>query len=297
MTRRTIPSLAALQAFDAAARLLSFTKAAEELFLTQSAVSRQIQALEDAVGTPLFQRVGNRLALTDAAHGYHAEITPLLEGLRNATLRLMAFKGTGGTLRLAVLPTLGMKWLVPRLPAFVRAHPEVQVELSTRTMPVDWREEAFDAAIQYGRPSWSGMLATRLMGEELVVVASRALIGGKRKRAELASLPLLQQITRPEAWARWFEAVGATGAEPYAGPRFEQFSHVIQAAIAGLGLALVPRFLVQDEIAAGDLALAWPQSITGSDAYYLVYPERKQHNPAVVAFRSWLQREAGGQEP
>lgn len=209
MTRRAIPSLSALQAFDAAARLLSFTRAGEELSLTQSAVSRQIQSLEDAIGTPLFDRTGNRLTLTEAGHGYHAEIAPLLESLRNATLRLMAFKGSGGVLRLAVLPTFGMKWLVPRLAGFVRAHPEVQIELNTRTTPVDWRTESFDAAIQHGRPLVSGVIAHRLIGEQLVAVAAPSLVDSTVDIADLAAVPLLQQITRPEGWARWFAAAGS----------------------------------------------------------------------------------------
>lgn len=290
MTKRAIPSLSALQAFDAAARLLSFTRAAEELCLTQSAISRQIQSLEEATGTALFDRAGNRLALTEAGQGYHAEIAPLLDGLRNATLRLMAYKGSGGTLRLAVLPTLGMKWLVPRLPSFVRAHPEIQVELNTRTTPVDWQAEHFDAAIQHGRPAVSGLAAIRLMGEELVVVASRDLAAAGE--VALDRVPLLQQITRPEGWARWFDARGIAHPDPHAGPRFEQFSHVIQAAIAGLGLALVPRFLVEDELGLGQLRIVGPGPAAMGDAYYLVHPERKRHDPAIVAFGAWLAREA-----
>jgi LysR family glycine cleavage system transcriptional activator len=292
--RRSIPSLASLQAFDSAARLLSFTRAADELALTQSAVSRQVQTLEEGVGLALFQRVGNRLVLTVAGENYHREIAPLLEALRSATLRLMAFKGTGGTLRLVVLPTLGMKWLVPRLPRFIAAHPEVQVSLDTRTTPVDLRETGFDAAIQHGEPTWPGAVAVRLMGEELVVVASPPLLprGKPARRAALLTLPLLQQGTRPDAWADWFLAAGVPRADAYGGLRFEQFSHVIQAATAGLGLALVPRFLVADEIRAGQLGEASAHVLAGPRPYCLVYAERKAHDPAVRAFREWLKAEA-----
>ena len=296
--RRSIPSLASLQAFDSAARLLSFTRAADELALTQSAVSRQIQTLEDGVGLPLFRRTGNRLVLTEAGENYHREIAPLLESLRSATLRLMAFKGAGGTLRLVVLPTLGMKWLVPRLPRFIAAHPEVQVSLNTRTTPLDLRDTEFDAAIQHGEPTWPGAVAVRLMGEELVVVASPSLLPRTKaaRREALLSLPLLQQGTRPDAWSEWFRAAEVPRDDAYGGLRFEQFSHVIQAATAGLGLALVPRFLVIDEIRAGQLAEVSTHVLAGPRPYCLVYPERKAHDPAVTAFRVWLQAEAAAFE-
>lgn len=214
MSPREIPSFAALQAFEAAARHMSFTKAAEELFLSQSAISRQVQALEDSVGTSLFRRAGNRLVLTDPGQNYRDEIAPHLEGIRNATVRLMAFKGTGERLRVCVLPTLGMKWLVPRLPASLKRHPEVQVELSTRVRPPDWADAQFDVAIQHGEATRSGIMSVPLLGEELVVVGAPQLPRGKVTCATLAELPLLQQSTRPAAWANWFEHAGLTHDNP-----------------------------------------------------------------------------------
>lgn len=296
--RRSIPSLAALQAFDSAARLLSFTRAADELALTQSAVSRQVLGLEEAVGVPLFERLGNRLALTEAGAAYHREIVPPLEALRSATLRLMAWQGAGGTLRLVVLPTFGMKWLVPRLPRFVAAHPEVQVSLNTRTTPVDMRGLDFDAAIQHGEPAWPGAVAVPLMGEELVAVASPALVSSidRADAAALSTLPLLQQQTRPEAWAEWWRGAGIPRADAGGGLRFEQFSHVIEAATAGLGMALVPRFLVADEIAAGRLVPVSAHSLRAARAYFLVYPETRHQDPALAAFRAWIVAEAAAFE-
>lgn len=293
--RRFLPSLGALQAFEAAARHLSFTRAAEELRVTQSAVSRQVMTLEDFLGQPLFRRVRRRLSLTEAGATYLPEIRACLDRVERATYALMASQGGGGVLNLAILPTFGTKWLIPRLPAFSRAHPDIVVNFTTRTVPFDFAGEELDAAIHFGDSQWPGAVCHRLMGEEVVCVCAPALLNGPAPLAEPADLAhhtLLQHTTRPRAWQDWLAAVGCDRLSGLGGPRFEHFSMVIQAAIAGLGVAVLPRFLVAEEIADGRLAMPFPETVRSAHAYYLVYPEANRTMPRLRTFRDWLLAEA-----
>ena len=288
--RLSIPPLAALTAFEAAARHGSFTKAAEELNLTQGAVSRQVALIEDQLGLKLFERVRQRVMLTPAGAAYAADIRDSLQQLSAATINAMAFRGTGGVLNLAILPTFGTRWLIPRLPGFFQAYPGVTVNFATRLVPFDFKPEGLDAAIHFGDPIWPGARLHRLMGEVIVPVASPEMIARFRLRepADLLNVPLLQQATRPHAWKNWLQAQGLPTESAVMGPRFEQFAMVAQAACAGLGAAIVPHFLVEDEIRSGALAVPFERPLMSSEAYYLVYPEEKAERPAVVAFRDWL---------
>lgn len=290
MSRTLLPSLAALQAFEASARLASFTRAAEELNLTQGAVSRQVSALEISLGIQLFERVRQRILLTPAGVAYAEEIREALAKISAATLNTIAFKSAGGTLALAILPTFGTRWLIPRLPDFSRHHPEVTINFSTRILPFDFSREPLDAAIHFGDPVWPGAVMHRLMGETIVPVASPKLIADlKIKRSEdVLKAPLLRQVTRPRAWGEWLQAEGLDSERARMGPSFEQFAMVAQAAVAGLGIAIVPRFLVEDELRSGALAIPVARPIESNQAYWLVYPEEKQSRPALIAFRDWL---------
>ncbi|WP_372424020.1 LysR family transcriptional regulator [Salinarimonas chemoclinalis] len=285
-----LPSLGALAAFEAAARHLSFTRAAEELALTQGAVSRQVAGLEAQIGVKLFERVRQRVTLTAAGAAYAAEVRGALRGLSAATLNVMAFRGAGGVLDLAILPTFGTRWLIPRLPRFTEAHPGVTINFATRVRPFDFAREGHDAAIHFGEPIWPGAKLHRLMGEEIVPVASPALVSRHRlvEPADVLRVPLLQQATRPRAWEQWLGEAGLDPARATPGPRFEQFAMVAQAAVAGLGLAIVPRFLVEDELRAGVLVIPFDRPSRSREAYWLVYPEEKAALPAVAAFREWL---------
>ena len=294
--RLSVPSLSALAAFEAAARHGSFTRAAEELNLTQGAVSRQIALLEQTLGLQLFERVRKRVGLTAAGAAYAEEVRDGLSRLAAATLSAMAFRGTGGLLNLASLPTFGTRWLIPRLPRFTEAHPGITINFSTRLVPFDFAHDEADAAIHFGHPVWPGARLHRLMGEEVVPVAAPALLAraGIAEAADLLRLPLLQQSTRPRAWASWLEQQGLSRDKLVMGPRFEQFAMVSQAAVAGLGVAIVPRFLIEEELRSGALAVAVDRPARGPEGYYLVYPEAKATLPAVVAFRDWLLGECEG---
>jgi LysR family glycine cleavage system transcriptional activator len=294
LPRRLVPSLAALQAFEAAARHGSFTRAAEELDLTQGAVSRQVAALEESLGVALFERVRQRVTLTPAGNAYAEDVRQALSRIAAATLSAMAFRGAGGPLALAILPTFGTRWLIPRLPRFFAAHPDVTIDFATRIRPFDFAREPLDAAIHAGDETWTGAVMHPLMGETLVPVGSPGLLRdlGLREPADALRAPLLHQATRPLAWRDWMAAQGVAS-EVQAGPSFEQFAMVAQAAAAGLGLAILPRFLIEEELRSGQLVVAFDRPIESQRAYWLVYPEEKRHRPALAAFRDWLLAECG----
>ena len=307
--RRKIPSLQALACFDAAARHQSYTRAAQELALTQGAVSRQIGALEAFVGVALFQRTRHGVALTERGAEYALQVAGRLQGLEQDTLEVMAGSGPGGSVQLAAVPTFATRWLIPRLPALAAVHPELTVHIETRTRPFLFADTAFDAALYAGTAeqvaNWAGTRAMRLLTEDMVPVCSPALAAGLGQPAPLsprpplspltpqviAGLPLLQQSTRPSAWRQWFDAAGVAAPMALSGPRYELFSMTAAAAAQGLGLALVPRLLVEPELARGELMVACAQVLPGDRAYYLVQPERAEERPALSGFKAWL-REA-----
>ena len=288
--RRKIPSTAALVAFESAARHQSFTKAADELALTQSAVCRQIAGLEEFLGIELFRRSRRGVKLTEAGLAYSRKVAAQLDAVERDTLAAMGQQGAQG-LELAVVPTFATQWLVPRLKEFQRLHPEVTVHLTNRTRPFLFADTSFDAAIYFGDGEWSGTEAHYLMPEEPLPVCSPELLAGRMAlgAAELAELPLLQQSTRPYAWRQWFAAQGLSVPHDLGGPRYELFSMLAQAAAHGMGVALIPPFLIQRELADGRLVPAHPAALHSSDrAYYLMIPERKAESAALRAFRDWL---------
>jgi DNA-binding transcriptional LysR family regulator len=290
--RRFIPSTSCLLAFETAARYLSFTKAAHELHMTQGAISRQVAMLEDYLGTPLFERIHRRLVLTEAGREYALQVAAILQQIEMATFQAMTHNNGIGVLKLAILPTFGIKWLIPRLPRFTAAHPDVQLNLSTEVLPFDFNQRQVDAAIHFGEPDWPGAVMVRLMGEEVVPVCSRELGAQIGSVADLARMTLLQHATRPQAWRDWFMHVDVECPNALFGPRFEQLSMVIQAAVAGLGVALMPKFLVETEIRTEQLLVPFPLAVKSPQSYYLAYPEKNAGKPAVIKFRDWIQRES-----
>ncbi|RRV25289.1 LysR family transcriptional regulator [Pseudomonas sp. o96-267] len=291
--RRKIPSTAALVAFESAARHQSFTKAADELNLTQSAICRQIGGLESFLNVELFRRSRRGVVLTEAGVAYSRKVAAQLDAVERDTLALMGTQGTT-SIELAVVPTFGTQWLLPRLRAFQQLHPEVTVHLTNRTRPFLFADTHFDAAIYYGDAEWSGTEAHFLMHEHLLPVCSPALLGDTPATVErIAALPLLQQTTRPYAWRQWFAAQGMSVARDMTGPRLELFSMLAQAAQHEMGIALIPPFLIQRELEEGSLVIAFDRAVPNNDrAYYLMVPERKAESAALKAFRDWLLAQA-----
>ncbi len=295
--RRKLPSTAALAAFEAAARHQSFTKAAVELSVTQSAVCRQIASLEAFLGVALFRRSQRGVGLTEAGQRYSRSVAARLDEVERDTLDLMAQAGQGGqggSLELAVVPTFATQWLLPRLARFQALHPGITVHFTPRTRPFLFAETALDAALHAGDGLWPGTEGRLLMPEPMIPVASPALLKGRVDWTPeaLAALPLLQASTRPYAWRHWFESLGVQVEQDMAGARMELFSMLSEAAVQGLGVALVPRMLVDNELASGRLVQVLQHAFLSDRRYYLLYPEHKAAAPALAAFADWLGAEA-----
>ena len=286
--RRFLPSLPLLSAFEAAARTGSVTAAAHELSLTQSAVSRQIKALEEQLGVALFHRERQTIRLTLGGAAYAREVREALHKISQASLNLRA-NPLGGTLTLAILPTFGTRWLAPRLPRFLAAYPGVTVNLVTRLSPFDFRHEAIDAAIHFGREDWPGTSMDLLRREVVLPVCAPGLRAQYAFRAagDLRQAPLLHLTTRPDAWERWLRLHAADDLAVH-GMLFDQFATLAQAAQAGLGVALIPDFLIAEELAAGSLVPALDQPLRNPEAYYLCWPTERADHPPLAALRAWI---------
>jgi len=291
--RRQLPSTQALNCFVSAARHQSFTRAAQELFLTQGAVSRQVAALEEFLGVELFRRTQHGMTLTPAGADYARQVTQRLDALERDTLDLMGRRGRGESVTLAVVPTFAMRWLIPRLPALAREQPDLMVHIESEVRPFLFGETGVDAAIYAGTEEqvrqWAGARARLLFHEEVVPVCSRALLrdGTPVEPDALAAMPLLQQSTRPDAWRLWFEAMGVEAPGAMAGPRYEQYSMQAAAAACGLGVALMPTLLIEAERASGALVVACTRPQLSRRSYYLVQPDLPER-AALTRFKSWL---------
>ncbi len=291
IARRFLPSTSLLYSFEASARHQSFTSAAEELNLTQSAVSRHIRALEEHLGAALFTRDRQTVRLTRAGDVYAREIRAALRYISSATLAFRANPG-GGTVSLGVQPTLGTQWLAPRLASFMEQHPDITVNLYTHLHAFEFTENTLDAAIHFGAAEWPGSEVSYLMPERVVPVCTPELYErfSFRKCEDLLSAPLLHLVSRPDAWERWFVAQNIQPTSLH-GPLFDQFSFVVGAALGGAGCALVPRFLVEKEISTGQLLELVAHPLESEEAYYFARPLARSLSGALETFHHWLLQE------
>ena len=291
---RRLPSLNALRAFEAAARHLSFTRAAAELNVTQAAVSQQVKALEDRLGLSLFRRLNRALRLTDAGQSLFAAANQALDIVAAAVSRLSRLEGAGA-LTVSTLDSIAVTWLVPRLSRFRELHPDIDVRITTTDRLVDFDRDDVDMAIRYGRGTWPGHSVVRLMSEELFPVCSPALLAKGpplETPADLRHHTLLHDSMR-EDWRMWLMAAGVGGVvDATHGPAFQRSNLVIQAAVVGLGVALARSALVADELASGRLVKPFDISLPAEFAYYVVCPEDCAERPKIKAFRNWLLAEA-----
>ncbi|MFN4201502.1 MAG: LysR substrate-binding domain-containing protein [Tabrizicola sp.] len=288
LPRRYLPPIPALMALEAVDRLGTASAAAEELNLTQGAVSRALQGLEHQLGVPLLIRERQRLRLTPAGRDYVSEVRKSLHLLASASIALRA-NPAGGSLNLAILPAFGMHWLAPRLARFAQTHPEVTVNLSTRLRPFDFAGTRFDAAIHYGRQDWPGVSYLKLMDEELLAVAAPG-FPALGQASDILDHPLLHLDSRPGDWGRWLAHHGAPGLRP-PGMQFDQFATLTQGAIHGMGAALIPTFLIRRELAEGRLVPIFGPPIPALGAYYLVWPHALPERTPLRSLRLWLQAE------
>ncbi|PLC48506.1 LysR family transcriptional regulator [Pollutimonas subterranea] len=289
--RKGIPNLGALQAFEATARLASFSRAAEELSLTHSAVYRQVTGLEERLGVELLTRVRRRVAVTAAGAEYAARVRHHLEQLEKDTLGLMSRSGMGRSLHIAVLPTLATTWLVPRLPDFQRRHGDISVNLSVRTLPFQFNDHPFDAAIYHAEQIWPQTAGIKLFDEgELLPVCTPGMLEAiEDAGASMADLTHLHMSSRPDAWRHWYQAQQKEYVPSIsAGPRYELFTMTLAAVKAGMGVALMPRFLVQEELDAGQLVAPVQGVLSVREAYFFSYPISREPSEALLALEAWL---------
>jgi LysR family glycine cleavage system transcriptional activator len=289
------PPLKAVRYFEVAARHLSFSKAAEELNVTHSAISHQIKALEEWVGQPLFDRTGRALRLTEGGRQFLPPVRSAFQQLSDAAQDLRQLCH-GGPLTVSVLPSLASKWLVPRLFDFRTHHPEIEVRISATDKVEQIGQGGIDIAIRYGRGKWPNVESELLLKDDLFPIASPALLSGDQALKEprdLAHFTLLSDSTWQAAqfdfWQQWLEHAGVTGLELKGGGFSFNYSNLlIQAAVDGLGVALGNTMLASDDLRAGRLVKPFDISVPLDTGYYVVYVRDALKRPKIRAFRDWV---------
>ena len=298
MADRRLPPLNALRAFEAAARQLSFTRAGQELHVTQAAISHQVKGLEEWLGLALFRRRGRAIVLTENGQSYHAAVREGLDILADATDRLTR-RQDSGVLTVATLASFAAAWLVPRLGRFRAQHAEIDVRVAASDEIVDFARDDVDLAIRYGNGHWPGLEVVPLMTEDVFPVCSPDLLRGPhplRQPDDLRHHTLLHDDMR-ETWRLWLLAADVRGVDPDRGPGYNLSALVIHAAADGQGVALARSALVRDFLDDGRLIRPFELALPAEYAYYLVYPARAVTHPKVRAFRDWLLSEAGQSPP
>jgi LysR family transcriptional regulator, glycine cleavage system transcriptional activator len=291
-----LPSLNALRVFWAAARHGSFVKAAGELNVTPSAVSLQVRQLEDELGLKLFERTARGLTLTASGQRVLPDISAAFERLLESFTALNVSAHGGSMLTVSAAPSFATKWLLPRLSGFLAANPEIEVSLKATVELADFERSEADIGIRYGRGDYPGLETELLLREMVFPVCSPELIAGKKKSSTadfLSNVTLLHDDSTGESealpgWKMWLIAAGIDGVDWRKGSHFDQSALAIEAAAAGLGVALAPAVLVESDLASGRLIRLDTAELSEPFAYYLVYPADRSERQAVKAFRSWL---------
>ena len=281
-----LPPLTTLRAFEAAARLGSFSRAAEEISVTHSAVSHQVRALERSLGTQLFQRNGKRVSLTEAGRHLASRVGAALREIADAA-QVVRRRDRGRALSVSTLPSFAARWLMPRLGRFMEQHPEIDVNLHTSVALVDLERDEIDLAIRFGKGDWPGLEAVKFMDDELFPVASPRFNRGRlpRRPAELAKFRLMR--SDDEFWTPWFQAAGVRGiAEPQS-PVFSDSALLLQAAVDGQGIALARRSIAEDDLRGKRLVRLFDIAAPAQGANYLVWPKGKL-SPNAALLRDWL---------
>jgi LysR family glycine cleavage system transcriptional activator len=291
--RRSLPPLNALKSFEAAARHQSFTRAANELCVTQGAVSHQVKALEAELGLKLFNRERQGLAITDAGHDYLAVVRDAFDRIALGTDRLLQ-RLHSGVITVSMSPDFAAKWLVGRLGRFAEAYPEIELKVSATMHHVDFAREDVDLAIRHGVGNWVGLDAANLCSEELFPVCSPTLLRSERgmhSPEDVLQFPLLHLNDRND-WSRWLEAAGALGEGLLHGPILNHASMLIDAAINGQGAALARTVLAAADLINGHLVRPFQTTLPLKNTYWIVCPKATSALPKIAAFRDWLLAEA-----
>lgn len=302
MSRRRLPPLNALRAFEAAARHLSFEKAGDEIAVTASAVGQQVKQLEAWLGKPLFTRLPSKgVALTALGARYAASIAEALDTVHEATARALKPE-TSRSITVSTIPSFATAWLIPRLGSLKERHPELEIRVSISMERTDFAHDDVDIVIRLGKGHYPGLRTDLLMEETFFPVCSASLVNDSehplREPADLLHQTLLHESAElPDyvTWERWLAAIGVKGVDTSHGPRFSHTFLALQAAASGQGVALATNVLIGDYLQAGRLVRPFRQEVRGSNQYYVVCPEATADRPDLAAFRAWLLDEAAGQ--
>jgi LysR family transcriptional regulator, glycine cleavage system transcriptional activator len=291
-----LPPLRSFRVLEAAARHQNYTRAADELHLTHSAVSHQIHALEASLGVRLFERSGRQMRATDAGRQLAQDVRATLDALAGAVERVRGAE-SANSITVSVLPSFAAAWLVARLGGFLERHPQVELRLESTTALADFRNDGVDVAIRYGSGNWEDLECVKLFDDEVFPTMSPKLRRSERIRtpADLARVPLLR--IRNQSWAPWFAAAGVNQTEPRRGPVFNDSELALQAAIQGQGVVLARGSLASAKLRAGVLVAPFKQRIASPQTCYLVYPPQHARKPSVQLFRDWLLGELSATSP
>ncbi|MFK0161688.1 LysR substrate-binding domain-containing protein [Rhizobium sp. NPDC090279] len=291
--RRFLPSLSALHAFDASVRHLSFTRAAEDMGITQSGISRQIKNLEGFLGLTLFERAGPKLILTAEGARYYEEIERLLDKLEDVSIDAVRGRKAQSMLKIGFPPTLMRRWGAAMLTAFASAHPQTWFEVYPCQHDLDFATSELDLAFLRGTGNWSGARSQLLFHEELMVVGAPRLLPpqGLVNDEALLDFPLIQNSSRPSLWLHWLRGAGVHYKSRIYGPRLPNFDIIVECAINGMGLAVVPELHVRDELASGTLKPALNRLQTSGEGFYLCFPQARMSSANVRVFRDWFATE------
>ena len=287
---RRLPQLNALKAFEAAARHESFTRAAEELCVTQGAVSHHVKALEAELGLKLFNRERQRLIITNAGRDYLTVVRDALDRIAMGTERLLQ-RQSSGALTVSTSPDFAAKWLVHRLGRFAEAHPGIDLRVSATMHHVDFMREDVDIAVRHGDGHWLGLHATRLCAERLFAVCSPKLAAKLARPADVLKVPLLH-LDDGHAWSAWFDAAGVSSESAIQGPALNRASMLIDAAVDGQGIALARTALAAWDLINGRLVTPFPVALPLTKSYWIVCPEATANLPKLTTFRGWLLADA-----
>ncbi len=290
--RKQMPSMASLQCFEASARYLSFTQAAEELHLTQSAVSKQVAQLESVLQTTLFYRIRKRLTLSAAGALYLPEARKILSYVENSTLHMLSYESDKEILSIAAHPTFGARWLIPELKNFYDLNPNIHLDIRDYVQPFDLAKAGIDIAFLFGDGIWKDIECIKLFDEWMVPVCHPTFLQEKgfpiNKVEDFQNYTLLQCQSRAASWHIYFSSQNVEIDRCYQGPGFETWSACIRAAELGYGIGLVPKFLAQDELDRGTLVIPWHYELKSHGSYYLAYEENSSDIPKIKKFTAWL---------
>ncbi len=287
LLKKYIPNIHNLQSFVCAAQYNSFTQAALELHITQSAISRQIKELENQLGVPLFKRVRQRVVLTDTGHRFLIDAKKIIRITEDSMLRAMSV-GAKSSLNIAALPTFTSRWIMPKLETFIESNPDIALSFSSRTKPFDFNSKIADLAIHFGKPNWPQAQCYLICKEQMIPVASAEYLKKQpiKQLSDLQNCNLLQLTSRLGSWKLWFEQ-HQLDISHNNHLSFDQFSMIIDALKANLGIALLPKYFIDKELSQGSI-MQLGDAIETDDCYYLVVPDDKADNRQVIRFKEWL---------